>query len=129
MIVTVKEIWVGADQARRAEFEDAVMAHADGLFAVAYSILRDAGDAEDAVQSAMEKAWTRWDSLREPGARPGWLRTICVRQCLRSRRRLSDQLSPGLADTTAQHRPDMDVERALRRRYPRHGLRRVLPSQ
>jgi RNA polymerase sigma factor (sigma-70 family) len=37
----------------------------------------------------METAWRAWDSLRDAERRQAWLRQICVRECLRSRRRLA----------------------------------------
>src|ERR1700736_2018861 len=69
-------------------FEAAVHAESGRLFAVAYSILRDAQEAEDAVQETMELAWRSWDDLRDPSKRSAWLRQICVRRAIRTRRRL-----------------------------------------
>jgi DNA-directed RNA polymerase specialized sigma24 family protein len=69
-------------------FEAAVHAEGGRLFAVAYSILRDVQEAEDAVQETMEQAWQSWDALRDPSKRGAWLRQICVRRAIRSRRRL-----------------------------------------
>ncbi len=58
------------------------------LFHIALSILRDRGEAEDAVQEAFVAAWRKWDSLRDESKRDSWVTTICVRQCLRRRRGL-----------------------------------------
>jgi RNA polymerase sigma-70 factor (ECF subfamily) len=46
------------------------------LFAIAYGILQNREEAEDAVQDAFVKAWkSRW-RIRDPEKFPGWLATI-----------------------------------------------------
>ena len=99
-------------------FEAAVHAESGRLFAVAYSILRDAQEAEDAVQETMELAWRSWEALRDPSKRSAWLRQICVRRAIRSRRRLLPRL--WLADTRdvnlqLPEDPDLDLDRTFRR--------------
>ena len=101
-----------------AGFDAAVHAESGRLFAVAYSILRDVQEAEDAVQETMELAWRSWDTLREPSKRGAWLRQICVRRAIRSRRSLLPRL--WLADTiTVPAQPpeetDLDLDRCYRR--------------
>ena len=98
-------------------FEAAVHAESGRLFAVAYSILRDPQEAEDAVQETMELAWRSWDALRDPLKRGAWLRQICVRRAIRTRRRLLPRL--WLTDTNEPHRqspeePDLDLDRSYR---------------
>jgi RNA polymerase sigma factor (sigma-70 family) len=64
------------------EFEPIVTSHAGRLFAIAFSILRDRADAEDAVQEVMVIAWRGW-SKTGPHADPRpWLNRICVNHCL-----------------------------------------------
>lgn len=92
------------------------------LFAIAVAILRDPGDAEDAVQEAMTIAWKRWLTLRDEAARPRWLTQVCVRQSITMRRRLHRSpvfaLDPGhAAPTTGVPDPDLD------RVYPRLPVR------
>src|SRR5260370_12893229 len=104
-------------------FEAAVHTESGRLFAVAYSILRDPQEAEDAVQETMELAWRSWDALRDPSKRSAWLRQICVRRAIRSRRRLLPRL--WLADTSdlprqPPHDPDTDRAAAHRRPSPQH---------
>ena len=99
-------------------FEAAVHAESGRLVAVAYSILRDAQEAEDAVQETMELAWRSWEALRDPSKRSAWLRQICVRRAIRSRRRLLPRL--WLADTRdvnlqLPEDPDLDLDRIFRR--------------
>ncbi|MEA2636580.1 MAG: hypothetical protein QOH92_3347 [Chloroflexota bacterium] len=99
-------------------FEAAVHEESGRLFAVAYSILRDVQEAEDAVQETMELAWRSWANLRDPSKRGAWLRQICVRRAIRSRRRLLPRL--WLAETSAVYGqsaedPDLDLDRGYRR--------------
>src|SRR5437016_12819256 len=90
-------------------FESAIRMESGRLFAVAYSILRDVQEAEDAVQETMELAWRSWDTLREPSRRGAWLRQICVRRALHSRRRLLPRL--WLAETrSVQGQPAEDPD-------------------
>jgi len=98
-------------------FEDAIRAESGRLFAVAYSILRDVQEAEDAVQDTMELAWRSWEALRDPSKRSAWLRQICVRRAIRSRRRLLPRV--WLADSGDIHGqpaedPDLDLDRGYR---------------
>jgi RNA polymerase sigma factor (sigma-70 family) len=109
------ETWGALEIDHRADFERAVAIHAGALFALAYSILRQPDDAEDAVQAAMEHAWRKWTSLREPGARAAWLRQVCVRECLRHRQRRRGELTLDSATAVAAADRDMDLERALLR--------------
>jgi len=97
-------------------FEAAVHAESGRLFAVAYSILRDPQEAQDAVQETMELAWRSWATLRDPSKRGAWLRQICVRRAIRTRRRVLPRL--WLADTIAgptPAEPDLDLDRCYRR--------------
>jgi RNA polymerase sigma factor (sigma-70 family) len=73
--------------ADRSDFEAAVNSDARRLYGVALSILRDPGEAEDAVQEAMVKAWRSWHTLRESDRRSPWLTRICVNHCISRRRR------------------------------------------
>ena len=60
------------------------------LYHVACGLLSGESDREDAVQSAIEKAWRKADSLREPNKLKPWLVRILVNEChevLRRRKR------------------------------------------
>ena len=106
------------DQAPSTDrFEAIVRAETGPLFGVAYSILRDVQEAEDAVQETIEVAWRRWGSLRDPQKRGAWLRQICVRRCLRihkfllHRSWLADR-SESAASIPTDH--DLDLDRSFR---------------
>jgi RNA polymerase sigma factor (sigma-70 family) len=98
-------------------YEAVVHAESGRLFAVAYSILRDPKEAEDAVQETMELAWRSWNALRDPSKRSAWLRQICVRRALRTRRRLLPRLWLAEIDVYREspEEPDLDLDRCYRR--------------
>ncbi len=73
------------------------------LFHLAYSVLHDRAEAEDAVQETMWKAWKAWQSVRDESKRNAWLTKICLRHCLRRKQRL-DRSTPW--DTTAPETAD-----------------------
>ena len=72
------------EQARKGDREAfAVQVHqvSDGLYAVAYRILRDPGLAEDALQNALVLAWRRLPKLRDPDRFEAWIHRILVHAC------------------------------------------------
>jgi RNA polymerase sigma-70 factor (ECF subfamily) len=115
--------------ARAAEAEtsfDALLsAERRRLYGVAYSILRDHAEAEDALQEAMLKAWRSWDSVRDEAARKTWLVRICVNHCINRRGWLRRR--PGRAaqpDDAAAPDPRfegrlVDLDRSYRKLSPR----------
>ena len=98
-------------------FEQAVRTQSRPLYSLARSILGDRQEAEDAVQETMELAWRSWRSLRDPQRRTAWLRQICVRRCLRVKRRLFGLLPLSERDRDPRPSPtaDPDLDRAFYR--------------
>ncbi|MFG3610125.1 RNA polymerase sigma factor [Streptomyces sp. NPDC047928] len=73
---------------QKEAFRRLVRAELPHLYAIARSLV--GGDAEDAVQDCMLKAFERLDQLRDPAAGAAWLRRIlvnCCRDRLRARAR------------------------------------------
>ncbi|HMJ06983.1 MAG TPA: sigma-70 family RNA polymerase sigma factor, partial [Chthoniobacterales bacterium] len=70
------------------------------LFAIAYGVLQDRAEAEDAVQDSFVKAWkSRW-RVRDPEKFPAWLATIARHRARdMARRQRSISLSDELAQT------------------------------
>lgn len=95
----------------------------DRLFAIAFRILRDPHDAEDAVQQALWTAWGDLPGLREPTRFDAWLYRLLVRKCYvaarsRRRRNVVVRLVPELHDVSDQNRADEIAERdALERAF------------
>ncbi|MGH7877312.1 MAG: RNA polymerase sigma factor [Candidatus Dormibacteraceae bacterium] len=53
--------------------EDLARAHSPELLRLAFNILRDRGEADDAVQDALLLAWKSWDSVLDPSRCSAWL--------------------------------------------------------
>jgi RNA polymerase sigma-70 factor (ECF subfamily) len=69
-------------------FETVARSEARRLFGIAYTILRDPAEAEDAVQDVMVRAWRAWHRTGGFGDQGPWLTRICVNRCLSHRIRL-----------------------------------------
>lgn len=101
-------------------FEQAVNAHSRPLFSLAFTILGDRQEAEDAVQDTMELAWKSWNTLRDPERRSSWLKQICLHRCLRVRRGFLGimVLTERDPDPRPMHGRDPDLDRVFRRLSP-----------
>ncbi len=73
-----------ADEAEYAEFYAAVWSR---LFRLTYAISGDVGQAEDAVQSAMAKAYSSWPRVRSTRQPESYVRRMAVNELLAVRRR------------------------------------------
>jgi RNA polymerase sigma-70 factor, ECF subfamily len=104
-------------------FDAVVVQDARRLYSLALSILRDAGEAEDAVQETQLKAWRSWDSVSRMERPASWLTRVCVNHCISRRRHLRSSGWPPLAqndEASPAGRPEagvdlVDVDRAYRR--------------
>ena len=84
-----REVYLAAIHGDREAFEMIIRTHSRPLFAIAYGILQNREEAEDAVQDALVKAWkSRW-RVRAPEKFPAWLCMIVrhrARDVFRKRR-------------------------------------------
>lgn len=64
-----------------AEFVRVMARHLDRSFKLAGYLLGDAGEAEDAMQEALAKAWQAWPKMREPDSAGPWLDRIVANVC------------------------------------------------
>lgn len=67
----------------REAFEALARAVARRMYLVAYRVLRDADQADDAVQTALIAVWRDLPGLRDPGRFGAWTDRLVVRACLR----------------------------------------------
>jgi RNA polymerase sigma factor (sigma-70 family) len=106
-----------------ASFEAIAVPDARRLYSLALSILRDAGEAEDAVQETLLKAWRSWDSVARMDRPAAWLTRVCVNHCISRRRHLRSRGWPPIAlieDAISRGDPGtladvLDIDRAYRR--------------
>jgi RNA polymerase sigma-70 factor (ECF subfamily) len=71
---------------KEASFNALLNSERRRLYGIAYSILRDHGHAEDALQEAMLKAWRSWEKVRSDDSRSAWLVRITVTHCINRRK-------------------------------------------
>ncbi|MBJ7593327.1 MAG: sigma-70 family RNA polymerase sigma factor [Candidatus Dormibacteraeota bacterium] len=104
-----------------ADFESIFRREERRLFGIAFSILRDPLEAEEALQETSLRAWRSWGRLAQPDRAGAWLTTICVRHCVSQRRSLrvmrwrNTPDNPRLAAATDHLRYDgryVDLDRA-----------------
>lgn len=79
-----------AGRGEHPAFARLVERHGKDALAAAIGLLRDRGEAEEAVQEALCRAWKSVASLRDPAKFKGWFGGILYRVCcdvLRARRR------------------------------------------
>jgi RNA polymerase sigma-70 factor (ECF subfamily) len=86
-------------------------------FRVAFALLHDSGEAEDAVQEAAFKAWRKLGTVRSGAPLRPWFLAIVANQSRSVRRKSSSYLAPldFAADGRETSDPDsaMDLRRAL----------------
>ncbi|MDQ2960299.1 MAG: RNA polymerase sigma factor [Candidatus Dormibacteraeota bacterium] len=116
-----------------SSFDELLNAQRRRLYGIAYSILRDHSDAEDALQEAMFKAWRAWGTVRTRQAGPAWLARICVNHCINRRRGLRLR-GPAVAPSDREAAAVdprfsgrlVDLDRSYRRLSPRQRAAVVL---
>ncbi|HVK36063.1 MAG TPA: RNA polymerase sigma factor [Microlunatus sp.] len=84
--------WVNRAQDGDARaFEQLVRAYEGELFRLAYRMLADRGEAEDAVQETFVVVWRQLPTLVDPQAFRAWIYHIATRRCLNVLQRRSRQ--------------------------------------
>src|SRR5271154_31175 len=69
-----------ADLEKARRFRDAALPHLDDVFTLARYLMRNAADAEDAVQECYLRALRHFDTYRGPALKP-WLLAILRNVC------------------------------------------------
>ena len=112
----------------RAEFVRLAGRHIDGAYKLAGYLLGDAGEAEDAMQEALTRAWRAWPRLREPESVGPWLDRIVANVCktrIGARKRVR---SVAFDDEMEVHAPD-PFRATLSRDAVGRALERLSPDQ
>jgi RNA polymerase sigma-70 factor (ECF subfamily) len=124
-----RELYRAAIHGDREAFEMIIRTRSRTLFAIAYGLLQNREEAEDAVQDTLVKAWkSRWH-VRDPEKFPAWLAMIArhrARDVFRKRRTvpLPNEATESLANETNRNRNTSDelLDRQL------HSALAVLPE-
>ena len=119
---------VDSDTARR--FRDAALPYLDDVYALARYLLRDAVDADDAVQECYLRALRHFDTYRGPAIKP-WLLAILKNVCMAEFARRNRQPAPAEAELDESEiplwqEPEATAEAALLRRADGDTIRRLL---
>lgn len=94
------------------DFATRIVAMQGTLYRVTCSILREHADREDAVQSAIEKAWRKRGSLRDQSRMKPWVVRILVNECyLILRRQKRETPVEAIPDSPAPPTADPDLYR------------------
>jgi RNA polymerase sigma-70 factor (ECF subfamily) len=102
----------------------------DAAYRLAWAILTDTGDADDATQDAFALAWRNRRSLRDPARFDAWFGRILVNVCrqrLRERSRhqigsLDIDIGPAIADASRSTSERDAISRAMTRLDSDHRI-------
>jgi RNA polymerase sigma-70 factor (ECF subfamily) len=86
-VARAAEIGAQRTRAELASMDMFVRTHHPRLIRLAGLITRDPDQAQDAVQTALERAWRKRDSVRDPARLRPWLDRIVAREAIRQTRR------------------------------------------
>ncbi len=92
------------------DFTGRITAMQGTLYRVTCAILRGHADREDAVQSAIEKAWRKRAFLRDESRFAGWITRILINECyqiLRQQKRMTPVESVPDSPAPPQANPDL----------------------
>lgn len=94
------------------DFATRIVAMQGTLYRVTCSLLREHADREDAVQSAIEKAWRKLGALRDESRLKPWMVRILVNECYAILRRQKRELPvETIPDAPAPETADPDLYR------------------
>lgn len=101
------------------QFANAIIAHTQTLYRVAYAQLPQPSDREDAVQETLKRAWEKRRQLRSDAYLQTWLIRILLNVChdiQRQQKRVL--LQPDMAPAAGEEPPDLgDALRSLEEKY------------
>ncbi|HXQ84480.1 MAG TPA: sigma-70 family RNA polymerase sigma factor [Xanthobacteraceae bacterium] len=124
-----------AEHERARRFRDAALPYLDDVFTLARYLMRNAADAEDAVQECYLRALRHFDSYRGPAMKP-WLlailRNVCNAEFARRGRQESptdfSDHEPAAEDPPMWQEPQASPEAAMLRRQDGATIRRLVAA-
>jgi RNA polymerase sigma factor (sigma-70 family) len=122
------------DPERARRFRDAALPHLDDAYTLARYLLRNADDAEDAVQECYLRAFKHFDSYRGPAMKP-WLfailRNVCRAEFARrasSPTSTIDEAPEEAEQTPLWHEAPETPETQMLRRWDADTIRRLVAA-
>src|ERR1700746_2583995 len=119
------------DPERARRFREAALPHLDDVYTLARYLLRDASDAEDAVQECYLRALKHFDTYRGPAMKP-WLFAILRNVCRAEYARRAASPSAAIEDapegtdqTPLWHEPQETPEAQIVRERDASTIRRL----
>lgn len=107
---------------RRTEFCEYVDQHRDQLYMIAYAILKNEMDAEDAACNAILRGYEHLDQLKNPHKIKPWLLTITKNEALKIRQKRlelpgNEKVESLLKPTHDNHNELWDILETLKEEY------------
>jgi RNA polymerase sigma-70 factor (ECF subfamily) len=122
------------DPGKAQRFRDAALPHLDDVYTLARYLLRDAVDAEDAVQECYLRALKHFDSYRGPAMKP-WLFAILRNVCRAEYARRANAPAAALDDVPDNaeqaplwHEAQETPETQMVRRFDADTIRRLVAA-
>src|SRR5438445_7205893 len=122
------------DPERARRFREAALPHLDDVYTLARYLLRDATDAEDAVQECYLRALRHFDGYRGPAMKP-WLFAILRNVCRAEYARRATTPTGAIEDVPESaeqaplwHEAEETPEAQLQRRWDSDTIRRLVAA-
>jgi RNA polymerase sigma-70 factor (ECF subfamily) len=121
------QLVIRAQRGDETAFADLTVAVGGQLHRVAYGILRDRGNAEDATQRGFAQIWRKLPTLKDPARFEAWAYRLVVHACYAEARRAKRWL-PGLLLGRERLAPD-EISAVDDRDQLERGFRRLSVDQ
>lgn len=121
-----RQLVARAQEGDHDAFDQLAFAIVDRLYSVAYRILRNGPNAEDATQQALVAIWQQLPRLREPDRFDAWAYRLLVNAAYAEHRRSRRDAPPGSLTDGAARDPFVTVHD---RDQLEHGFHRLSPEQ
>lgn len=106
----------------RSEFCELIKEYEKQLYAIAFTILKNEADTEDAVCDAIQKGYEKLEQLRNPKKFKAWITTITRNEALQIKRKRvelpGDEKLDAMLEATIDHHDELwDIVQGLQEEY------------